>query len=388
MDEPNIRSQYQLHEKEFINTKDQIYETLQRIANAFYQKTKFNVSVIEPRIKSIESIVSKIKRKGKQADSLFKKEEGQISLVVNDFLGARICCNTREDVMEIAELIAQWPRFQVRKKQDFNKEVKESGYRALHLDVSYQTHWNDELVFIPVEIQIKTHLQSAWADITHDESYKPENEELKNIWEKEYSKHLADILDNLDNMASTIRKQRLSYVNPPPYVNDNLTIITSETLSYKISLLDKEKRLTQQEMIVAINRLKEEGFETIAEVWELLQDQDIQRVLKKYKEELNNSENVQPFEIIFYGSLIKRGNDSKCKEEMARDYGYVQDQCQECKRLLTAEEFTFIREKTDSDTIFYCADHRDGYFNKQCTKCGTLTVSELCKTCEAEEVEF
>lgn len=383
--EENIRKQYQEHEDEFRKTKDNLYGTLQNIAGIFYQRTKFKVLVSEPRIKTIDSIISKVRRKGVAADALFKKDDDKISLVVNDFLGARILCNTHEDVDEIISLLRQFPRFKLVKEEELNKP---SGYRAIHLDILYQGYWKDEHVFIPVEIQIKTHLQNAWANITHDESYKPENDNLKNEWELKYSKHMADMLETLDNMASTIRKQRLNIVKPPLNIGDSDTLINPNTLSYKIDLLKRGKRLTQQEMALVINRLKEERFETLAEAWDLLQDDTIEKSIKEYKEQLRSNENVQPFETLYYGSLLKRRKDGKFQEEMSKDYGFVQHQCLQCNRLLTNDEYEFIKSKTDSDTDFYCNDHRLEHFQNQCPQCGIFTSSELCKNCEAKIKPF
>ena len=307
-------------------------------------------------------------------------------MVVNDFLGARISCNTREDVNEIASLLKNHRRFRLVKEQPLNKP---SGYRALHLDMLYETYLDDDIIFIPVEIQIKTHLQTAWGDITHDESYKPENEDANNEWEFAYSKHMADMLDTLDSMASTIRQQRISFVRPPTEISDSDTVINPKTLSYKVAQLDsKGELLTQQEMTLAIGKLKEEGFETIAEVWELLQDGAIESEIKQVKEELRNNENVRPFEMLYYGSMLKKKHADKFKEEIIRDYQFVQHQCPDCERLLTKDELVFMKEKTDSDISYFCEDDWKSHFPNECSKCTKFTAGKLCKNCDAETSPF
>lgn len=385
-DEDLIRKQYEEYKYEFNDTKDNLRTTLENIAGIFYQKTRFKVIVLEPRLKTIDSILSKIKRKGLILTSLFAKDNDQISLPVNDFLGARIVCNTREDVDEITEIICMHSRFKLVKPPD--RKSQKTGYRAVHLDVLYHIYWKDELVYIPVEIQIKTHLQNAWANITHDESYKPENEDLKNIWEQHYSKHLADILDNLDDMASTIRKQRLSYVKPPQEIHDADTLINSKTLSYKIDQVIKGARLTQQEMTLVMNRLKEEGFETLDEVSKLLNDVALLKTIKTYKEELQVDENATPFEVLYYGPLILKDKMDIFGEEIRKDYGFVHYKCLECDRWLTKEEYDAIKKDTDSDLEFYCKEHLANHFNVQCQNCGILTSNDLCRTCDADKNIF
>lgn len=386
MDEDKIRRQYQENEQRFTKTRNDLLEALERVAAAFYQKRRFRATIHPPRVKTIDSVVSKMKRKGVTSDSLITRENDRLSLIVNDFLGARISCNTREDVEEIKDLLMQHRRFTLVKEQYLDKP---SGYRALHLDMMYESYWDDDIVSTPVEVQIKTHLQTAWGDITHDESYKPEDEQSKNEWEFAYSKHMADMLDTLDNMASTIRQQRLSFVRPPTELSDSDTVINAKTLSYKVSQLKTTgELLTQQEMTLALGRLKEEGFETLAEVWELLQDGKVESQVKEFKEELRNNENVRPFELLYYGSLLKKGNQSKFREEMSREFGFVQQQCQDCQRRLTNDELLFMKEKTDSDFSYFCADHLSSHFPNRCSKCMTYTSGELCKNCEAEVSSF
>jgi ppGpp synthetase/RelA/SpoT-type nucleotidyltranferase len=384
--EENIRNQYREHEQRFKKIRADLEEALQRVAATFYQQRRFKVNIHPPRIKTIDSVLNKMKKKEIISDSLFKRENNELSLVVNDFLGARISCNTREDVDEIKGLLESHRRFRLIKEEPLEKP---SGYRALHLDMLYETYLDDDIIFIPVEIQIKTHLQTAWGDITHDESYKPENEDSKNEWEFAYSKHMADMLDTLDSMASTIRQQRISFVRPPAEISDSDININLKTLSYKVAQLDsKGELLTQQEMTLAIGRLKDEGFETIAEVWELLQDGVIESKIKQVKEELRNNENVRPFEMLYYGSMLKRKNEDKFRDEIIKDYKFVQQQCPDCNRLLTKDELVFMKEKTDSDISYFCVDHWKEHFPNECTKCMKFTAGTLCKNCEAETSPF
>jgi ppGpp synthetase/RelA/SpoT-type nucleotidyltranferase len=380
IDEQKIREQYRDHEKDFEKIKGELSESLERVAGAFYQSTRFKVRVLPPRIKTVDSLISKMKNKGILSDSLFSKSDDKLSLAVNDFIGARISCNTREDVEEIQSLILQHPRITLVKSENLKKS---SGYRALHLDVLYQVYWDDQIVLVPVEIQLKTQLQNAWSEITHDESYKPEDEEMKNEWEKKYSKHMADVLDTLDDMASTIRQQRLNLVRPPNTIDDSDTLVNQKTLSYKINALKSGQRLTQQEMTLAINRLKETGFQTLAEVSDILGDDVIEKEIKAFKEILRNNENVTPFELLHYGSLLKRNEHEKFKAEMTRDYGFVQWACLACGQLLTNDEYDYLMEQTDADTEYYCAEHRTDHFCYKCLNCGLGSSKSLCKNCEA-----
>lgn len=382
MDEERIRRQYEEYRQEFSKTIVELRETLNNIANLFYQQTRFRVLVLEPRLKTADSIVAKLRRKDVSADSLFVLKDDVLSLAVNDFLGARISCNTREDVEQIVQLICEFSRFRLVKDPD--RLNKPSGYRAVHLDVLYRDYWQDKLIFVPVEIQVKTHLQNAWADITHDESYKPASDMMSNEWERQYSRHIADVLDVLDNMASTIRQQRLNLVRPPQEIGDSDTVINSKTLSYKVHVLKRGERLTQQEMVLVLKRLKEEGFETLAEVADLLSSENVERAIREAKDKLQIPDNVKPFEQLYYGALLHRGSSTRFEEELRGDYGFVSVQCLDCQQWLTRAEYDFLRTKTDADNQYYCSEHRKTHYDHECASCGLLTASVLCKNCEAE----
>jgi len=141
-------------------------------------------------------------------------------------------------------------------------------------------------------------------------------------------------------------------------------------------------------MTLVINRLKEEGFEALAEADNLLQDESLEKIIKDYKEELQIEENVKPFELLYYGSLIKKGKEINFKDEMRKDYGFVQYRCHECDRWLTEDEYRVIKTKTDADAEYYCGDHLSIHFKNKCSNCGILTSSKLCKNCEVEVNRF
>ena len=59
--------------------------------------------------------------------------EGKISIILNDFLGFRILCNTLEDVYQIAENVKRHKRFTLINEEDFNKKPKETGIPSIFI---------------------------------------------------------------------------------------------------------------------------------------------------------------------------------------------------------------------------------------------------------------
>lgn len=381
LNKEKITAEYEQYKDSFKRIAGEIEDSLKRVATKYYSDTRFLVYIPKLRIKTISSILGKLERKNREDQSLFNKEGEILQLVTNDFIGGRILCNTQEDVEELGKIISKSNRFKVEKEDPIKKQ---NGYTALHLDILYETFWDDTKIYIPLELQIKTHLQHAWAEITHDDDYKPDNNIDIDSSLKSYYKDIAQILSGLDGFLITIRKQKLSFVTPPNQLNAADTIINSKTLSFSINKYRRGEQVTNQEMTILLRRLKEELYETIEDIRLIFEDIKIYDLIKNAKEELLVYENVTPFELLKYGSLIKNNKLDYFFEEIKADLGFVKEQCLICTKNLTKEELEFIKTKTDSDIDFYCEKHRDSHFTNNCSNCGKKTTQELCVNCAAE----
>jgi ppGpp synthetase/RelA/SpoT-type nucleotidyltranferase len=148
----NIEKEYLDSKVNFDRIATDIYATLKRVANKYFNETRFQVYIPPLRIKTVPSIIGKLERKNRQEESLFSADGHVLKLVTNDFIGGRILCNTQEDVVAIEKIIANYPRLTIEKRELINKE---NGYSALHLDIYYETYWEDSTIKIPLELQIK-----------------------------------------------------------------------------------------------------------------------------------------------------------------------------------------------------------------------------------------
>jgi hypothetical protein len=155
-------------------------------------------------------------------------------------------------------------------------------------------------------------------------------------------------------------------------------------LSYTINKWRNGEQITIQEMNILLKRLKDEAFQTIQDVHELLDSTEIEQSIKSAKEELLINENVSAFEMINYGSLLARKKTLSFQEEIKSDFGFVKEQCSECGKNLTKEELDYINTNTDSDMDFYCGVHRDSHFPNKCLRCERKTSKDLCINCAAE----
>jgi putative GTP pyrophosphokinase len=123
---------------------------------------------IKYRVKSFEAYFDKLRK-------LNGKKSNPRNGTVNDFFGLRIVCPFLEDLETVSSLIAT--RFQVleTERKANQHSFREFGYDSLHLAIRLETQQTGRL--IPgirkvCEIQLRTILQDAWAEVEHELVYK------------------------------------------------------------------------------------------------------------------------------------------------------------------------------------------------------------------------
>ncbi len=121
---------------------------------------------IESRVKSAESIVGKLQKKGLPVTP----ESARRNLL--DLAGIRVTCYYISDIYELANMLTRRDDFVLIKQKDYIKNPKKSGYRSLHMIVNVPVHLSTMKVYAPVEIQIRTMAMDFWASLEHQLKYK------------------------------------------------------------------------------------------------------------------------------------------------------------------------------------------------------------------------
>ncbi|MGD9128379.1 MAG: RelA/SpoT domain-containing protein, partial [Planctomycetia bacterium] len=130
------------------------------------------LAIVQARPKSVSSFAEKAARKAsKYADPVHQ---------ITDLCGARVITHTQEQVDQVCEFIKT--NFEIDEKNSLDVRTRlghsEFGYLSVHYIVQITA---GEILGIPIppeigdrkaEIQVRTVLQHAWADITHDRLYK------------------------------------------------------------------------------------------------------------------------------------------------------------------------------------------------------------------------
>ncbi|AYJ50435.1 GTP pyrophosphokinase [Rhodococcus sp. P1Y] len=166
---------------------------------------------------------ARIKDPARAADKLRRKiaegripEPSTVSDVVDalgDLIGIKVLCKSPRDLhafVDALERACRDPECSVRfakDPMDYVAYPKPSGYRAYHavLLVRVATHQGD--LDVKVEVQVKTRLQDAWGELTHEDMYKPGEALKPTEAHNGYARRMADLLLQVDLMADDLAAQ-------------------------------------------------------------------------------------------------------------------------------------------------------------------------------------
>lgn len=208
---PELREIYRRKYPLLRRAKDRLRSILKEVVAKIEDRNLVRVEFRNVRIKKFSSLKRKAEKAGWSVEHAWP--------LCSDLIGARVVCNNIEDVYRFSELLKEHffrplDQFEV---QDYIREPQESGYRALHVNFMLDSSEHSlDRVPVPCEVQIRSRLQDAWAELTHDDIYKrpglPEDLRAR-------AKDIAEVLVAADKIASDIRIRAMREISspaPPP----------------------------------------------------------------------------------------------------------------------------------------------------------------------------
>lgn len=202
---------------------------LERFIKNIFEKEKIIYHSISSRAKTRESFIKKLKRKDYHSVDLF-----------TDLCGIRVITFLESETKIVEKFLRG-----IFIIDEFNSEDKSDnlgedkvGYKSIHLVASLPK----ELLELPeferfkdlkFEIQVRTILQHAWAEVEHDKNYKFSGQLPPDI--KRRFKLLAGFLEIADREFESISKEIIEYENTivNKIVNDNLEEIEINSTSLR-----------------------------------------------------------------------------------------------------------------------------------------------------------
>ena len=173
---------------------------LEILNDEFQHVHQYNpIEHIKSRLKTPESIVNKLKRRG------YEVSIANMVRYVNDIAGERIICSFTSDIYRIADMMARQNDISVLSIKDYIKNPKDSGYKSFHMIVSVPIFLSYETLDAKVEIQIRTVAMDFWASLEHKINYKYDGTVPEHI--KRELSECAEMVSDLDAKMMSLNEE-------------------------------------------------------------------------------------------------------------------------------------------------------------------------------------
>jgi ppGpp synthetase/RelA/SpoT-type nucleotidyltranferase len=227
------------------------------------------LAIVQVRAKGIPSFAEKCLRKCRK----YRRPVDQLT----DLCGGRIIVHTQEQVERISRFIEEHFEIDWANSEDIGKRLKttEFGYRSVHYIVTFKRGVfpsKDFPVKVPArlyggprgmknpraEVQVRTLLQHAWADIGHDLLYKG-GVEAPEVWLRDYARFAA-MLETADGVASGVHTRMRRFISSYG------AYMTREQMDAELALLQFVQEHDPDNVSLA---LRIGGIANAAELWDV-----------------------------------------------------------------------------------------------------------------------
>jgi ppGpp synthetase/RelA/SpoT-type nucleotidyltranferase len=247
-------------------------ETIPAQVRALFDEAGIVVASIESRVKEEKSLAGKLEMKGAKYGSLAD---------ITDIFGMRIITFYVDDVDKVASVVERLFEIDWDNSVDKRKlhEVDRFGYMSLHYICR---HPDFPFRF---EVQMRTILQHAWANMNHDTGYKTDVEVPK-----EYMRNmnrLAGMLELVDEQFSRIRTEINDYrrqvqslvasghLEEVPLDGDSfrsfLNLGPFDALNRRIASVNQAE-IQEVSLLSYLSVFKLLGFKTLGDIADLIRD--------------------------------------------------------------------------------------------------------------------
>ena len=178
----------------------QLTTKLQILNREFEQSNDRNpIENIKSRIKSQESVINKLERKG------LPMTLSSMTNNIFDIAGIRVICPFITDVYQIARMLLSQTDVELVRVKDYIREPKDNGYRSLHMIVKISVFFSDGMRQVPIEIQLRTIAMNFWASTEHQLRYKKDKPMTPEMNER--LKKCADIMADADYQMQKLAEE-------------------------------------------------------------------------------------------------------------------------------------------------------------------------------------
>ncbi|WP_169251689.1 RelA/SpoT domain-containing protein [Brevibacterium sp. 'Marine'] len=205
------------------------------------------------RIKDAARTLAKLTEKFDEDPQLDIRDTDDVEDQIRDIVGIKVLCKSpRDQKMMFAALRDpdQLGSFELIESRDYTDPPKASGYRACHVILRIPS---DQGQPVFAEIQVKTRLQDAWSELTHEDMYKPGAAMKPSKLHGEFARAMANMLATVDDMADTLAVE-LTALTDPEHELDPVALREQE------SAIDVRVRATGPKYALAVDGSGRQGL--------------------------------------------------------------------------------------------------------------------------------
>ncbi len=241
------------------------------------------------RLKSIDSIEKKLKKKGLPLSSEIIKNN------INDVVGVRVVCSFLNDMEKMIYIIKNDPQIRILKEKDYIQTPKESGYSSYHMIVEIPVLMFHKTEYVRSEIQIRTIAMDMWASLEHKIWYK-KNIVLPDNMMEEISKtvYICDCIDKKLNSLIEYDNNPIKRLNPEVLSAISEKEYEAFMLKYQMALQYIENKIValfydydRNGLINPIEHIKSR-IKTKARIYQKLQKKNKEFNLENIQENIND----------------------------------------------------------------------------------------------------
>jgi putative GTP pyrophosphokinase len=146
---------------------DEVLTKVNILRAEFLHLHRYNpIEHVASRVKSPQSIIAKITRKGIPPALATIREQ------ITDIAGIRVICSFTADAYRILDALTSQDDIRVIAIKDYIADPKPNGYKSLHAIVEIPVFLSTGAVSVPVEVQVRTIAMDFWASLEHKIFYK------------------------------------------------------------------------------------------------------------------------------------------------------------------------------------------------------------------------
>lgn len=199
-----------------INKEDNTFQKLMVIYKMAIKELNTKVEIIKEEYKLFYNydLIDHINFRIKEPDSIIKKMKNKECKLtykemienINDIAGIRIVCSIKKDIFSIKNLLQKLPGVRTIKEKDYVTNPKKSGYSAYHIILGIPVVLSQQIIYVKVEVQIRTMAMDFWSTTEHKIKYKANNK-----LSKKDSKKMVMYAKMINRMDEKISKLNSKY---------------------------------------------------------------------------------------------------------------------------------------------------------------------------------